>query len=54
MRLPTLLFDWFRGTSDPKETEDLNRTWDVFLGGTCGGTTWRETKVIPALRCVSN
>lgn len=50
MRLPTLLFDWFRGTSDPKETEDLNRTWDVFLGGTCGGTTWRETKVIPALR----
>ena len=39
-----------KGQSSIRVTEDQFRQRDVFLGGTCGATTWREDIAIPLLR----
>ena len=42
--------EWMKGQSSIRVTEDQFRQRDVFLGGTCGATTWREDIAIPLLR----
>lgn len=45
--------EWMKGQSSVRVTEDQFRQRDVFLGGTCGATTWREDIAIPLLRFVA-
>jgi hypothetical protein len=51
-RLPFRLLDWVRGqpSQSGKVYDNDPRQRDVFLGGTCGKSTWREDIAIPILR----
>jgi len=50
IRLPSRLVDWLNGTNGGKSAEEEMRQREVYLGGTCGMTTWREDVAIPILR----
>ena len=39
--------DWWRGHLDSVQTEPRPR--DVYLGGTCGQSSWRDDVAIPLL-----
>jgi len=49
-RISQRVIDWFHGQTAVRTTEEEMRRRDVFLGGTCGNTTWRSKIAIPMLR----
>jgi len=50
-RLPIRMMNWMMGqsVSDIKPNENEPRQNDVFLGGTCGKSTWRKDIALPLL-----
>lgn len=51
-RIPIVVYDWFLGR--PQNCPELIRTrsiqdYDIFLGGTCADSVWREEIAIPLL-----
>lgn len=42
--------DWLHGYSNRQLSDSELRQRDIFLGGSCGSTTWREDIAIPMLR----
>ena len=52
IKFPSRLVDWLNGTSNGKSAEEEMRQREVYLGGTCGMTTWRDDVAIPILRLV--
>ncbi|KAK2168035.1 hypothetical protein LSH36_21g07071 [Paralvinella palmiformis] len=49
-KMPNKISDWIHGHPARKVIEPETRKRDVFLGGSCGGTTWREKSAVPILR----
>lgn len=52
VRIPIVIYDWFLGR--PQNCPELIRTksvqdYDIFLGGTCADSVWREEIAIPLL-----
>lgn len=44
--------DFVRGQNEVRHVENEPRKRDVFLGGACGSSTWRENIAIPIFRSV--
>ncbi|ELU06794.1 hypothetical protein CAPTEDRAFT_221758 [Capitella teleta] len=49
-RLPMKIFNWIHGYQVPSPSNSELRQRDLFLGGSCGFTTWREDIAIPMLK----
>jgi len=49
VRLPQRLTSWMRGETDSLVQDSVTWRRDVFLGGSCGGTRWRDDLAIPIL-----
>jgi hypothetical protein len=49
-RLPVKIYNWMHGYPVRSASDTELRQRDIFLGGSCGMTTWREKIAIPMLK----
>lgn len=49
VRLPNRILNWYHGQLERRRSEREPRRRDVFLGGSCGNSRWRDEIAIPIL-----